>query len=83
MSATLPYQLQQPSLRVVVMLMLPHVARELVDAFGEDSDLNFSGACVALVRGVLPDDFCLAFLRQHLVLRPTLLMVFSFGYLAV
>ena len=71
--------LQQPTLRVVVVFVLPHVRREVVDPLREHGDLNLRGACVPFVPSVFQNDGSLLFLRQHYALPQVPPVVFSGG----
>lgn len=47
--------------------MLAHVPCELVDPLGEEGDLHFRGACIALRAGMLLDNGVFLFLCYHLL----------------
>lgn len=68
MPASLPHQLEQSTLRVVVMFVLPHVYGELVDALRQDRNLHFRRASITRRAGVLFDNALFDFLRYHMVL---------------
>ena len=83
MSSPAPYQLQEASLRVVVVLVLPHVYRKFLDAFGEQRHLHVRRAGVSFVTGMLCGDGLTLFFGQHLALPPNAPVVSSFDLRAV
>src|SRR5436190_9515536 len=52
---------QQAAARMVVLVVLLEVLGQVADALGEDRDLDFGGAGVALGLGVAGNDFLLLF----------------------
>ena len=56
---------QQTTAGVVVMLVHAQVIGQLVDASGQDSDLNLGGTGIAFVSCVLQDNLGLLFLQNH------------------
>ena len=56
---------QQTTAGVVVMLVHAQVIGQLVDASGQDSDLDFGRTGVAFVSCVLQDNLGLLFLQNH------------------
>ena len=58
---------QQTTTGVVVVLVGTQMLGQLVDAGGQDGNLNLGGAGVALVGSVLQDDLGLLFLLNHCV----------------
>src|SRR5690606_1491815 len=54
--AALAHEQQKPTTRVVVVLVLLEVLREVLDPLGEDRDLHLGGSGVCGVGGVLVDD---------------------------
>ena len=58
-AAPLPHHLEQPAARVMVVLVLDQMPREVLDAPREHGDLDLRRAGVALVGLVLLDDLCL------------------------
>ena len=52
-SATLAYHFQEAAATVVILAVLTKVVREVVDALGQDRDLNLGGSGVALVDPML------------------------------
>ena len=52
--------LDQSEARVIVLRVRPEVIGQLLDALGEDSDLDFRGACVRIVGSVIVDEVRLA-----------------------
>ena len=80
MPTSLSHQLEQSTLRVVVMLVLPHVYGELVDALRQDRNLHFRRASITRGAGVLFDDVFFDFLRYHMVLAIESPVDFLHGY---
>ena len=65
-TTTLTDQLQQTATRVVVLLVLAQVLGEVVDALGEQRDLDLGGSGVSGALAELADDFgCLCFCLRH------------------
>jgi hypothetical protein len=64
--STLTDELQQATLRVMVVLVLSQVLCEAIDPFSEQGYLDFSRPGIALASGMLLNDCGLAFLGQHL-----------------
>ena len=60
-----PNHHQQTTTRVVVMLVHAQVISQLVDASGQDSDLDLGGAGIAFVSCVLQDNLGLLVLQNH------------------
>ena len=56
---------QQTTAGVVVVLVGAQVLGQLVDASGQDSDLNLGGTGIAFVSSVLQDNLGLLFLQNH------------------
>ena len=65
--AALTYHHQQATTGVVVVLVDTQVLGQLVDAGGEDGNLNLGGAGVSLMGSVLQDDLGLLLLQNHCV----------------
>ena len=55
LAAPLADKHQQPTSRVVVMLVRLEVRRQVLDPFGQDRNLYFRGASVGGVNAILPD----------------------------
>ena len=62
-----PNHHQQATTGVVVVLVHTQVIGQLVDAGGQDGNLDLGGAGVAFVGSVLQDDLGLLFLLDHFV----------------
>jgi hypothetical protein len=63
-SATLAYHLQEAAATVVVFAVITEMIREVVDALGQDRNLNLGRPSVALVNAMLLDR-C-RFVESHL-----------------
>ena len=61
--ATLAYHLQEATTTVVIFAVLAEMVREVVDALGQDRDLNLGGPGIALVGPVLLNRGC--FIECH------------------
>ena len=62
------YQLEQTTLRVVVVRVLAHVPGQLIDSLGQYRDLNLGRASIALGTGVLGNDRGFLFGCNHSVI---------------
>jgi hypothetical protein len=62
-SATLAYHLQEAAATVVIFAVLTEMIREVVDALGQDRDLNLCRPGVSLVGTVLLN--CRCFVESH------------------
>src|SRR5690606_12303673 len=63
--ATLAHHLEQPTTRVVVLLMGLEVIGQRVDALCEDRDLDFRRTCITRLGRVVLNEFLLALGRQR------------------
>ena len=69
-TAALTDHLVHAQTAVVVVGMLLEVLRQLADTLGEDGDLDFGRAGVALMGGVVGDDVGFLFLGDHVEFTP-------------
>jgi hypothetical protein len=64
-SATLAYHLQEAAATVVILAVVTEMIREVVDALGQDRNLNLCGPRISLMGPVLLDRRC--FVKSHLL----------------
>ncbi len=62
-SATLAYHLQEAAATVVIFAVLAEMIREVIDALGQNRDLNSGRTGVAFVRPVFFN--CGCFIKRH------------------
>jgi len=59
-TASFADHLDESEARVIVLGVRPEVVGQLLDALGEDGDLDLRGACVRIVGPIIVDEACLA-----------------------
>jgi hypothetical protein len=64
-SATLAHHLQEAAATVVILAVVTEMIREVVDALGQDRNLNLCGPRISLMGPVLLDRRC--FVKSHLL----------------
>jgi hypothetical protein len=55
----LPDHLDQPTARVLVMLVRFEMLREMLDTRGQQRNLDLRGSCILIIESIFLDDGCL------------------------